>query len=243
MKNYEDDWCLSTELNSDARDVANSEHEDWAISRNHSIGERKSQIETYKHYDQGVLKTMGEQGDLLALSALVDSNSSSKDTKEWAARTAAIYGGTGDAMSYFSISNKGASTALMRQGKTKEAKAAFLESVAWDEFSALRGDISLIENIAFTLSFDEMKDVKITEQDEAWISARAKEIYFDLSQERSKLGLGSFDNSVPKVVEIDKAKLAMFTFNRYNGEKKWFSKYFPPSKCLEKSVEAVSNSR
>lgn len=236
LKSYEDDWCVSSEPSVDSETSAKTVYQEWAVSRNYAVEGRKDQIARYQQYDEVVLKSLGDQGDLIALSALVNSPRFSDQVKEWAARTAAVYGGTGDAMAHFSITNKGASTSLMRQGKAKEAKKAFLESVAWDEFSALRGDISLIENIAFTLSFDEMQSLEITEQDQAWVSARAKEIYNDLSQERSRRGLGGFDNSVPRAIVIDHAKFAAFAIEYYEVENQWFSKYFPPLKCLEENV-------
>lgn len=240
LKEYDEKWCLSTDLSQEGKNVADIEYEAWAISRNHLIGDRVNQVETFKYYDENVLKTLGEQGNFIALTAIVDSDKSHDDMKRWAALKAGAYGGTGDAVSYFSTVNKGRSKALMRSGKKEEAKRAFLESVAWDEFLALRGDISLLENIAFSLSFEGMKELKVTEEDEKWISLRAREIYSDLSKERALLGLDPFDNSVPKVVEVDNAKMVAFTMKQYKLSNKWLSKYYPTSDCVERRASALS---
>lgn len=239
LKNYNDEWCLSTDLTQEAKSIADNEYEAWAISRNHLIGDRASQVENFKYYDTKVLKTLGEQGNFIALTAIVSSDKSSDDLKKWAALKAGAYGGTGDAVSYFSTMNKGESKALMRSGKKEEAKKLFLESIAWDEFLALRGDISLLENIAFTLSFEEMKELEVTEEDEQWISLRAKEIYRELSKERASLGLVPFDNSVPKVVEVDNARTVAFSMKQYELSNKWLSKYYPTSDCVERRLAAI----
>ncbi|MFT6099261.1 MAG: hypothetical protein ACJAYF_001805 [Arenicella sp.] len=234
LKKYNEEWCLSADLTQEAKNVADIEYEAWAISRNHLIGDRASQVENFKYYDEKVLKALGEQGNFIALTAIVDNDKSSDDMKRWAALKAGAYGGTGDAVSYFSIVNKGLSKALMRSGEKEEAKKAFLESVAWDEFLALRGDISLLENVAFVLSFEGMKELKVTKEDEKWISQRAREIYSDLSKERASLGLAPFDNSVPKVVEVDNAKMVAFTMEQYELSNKWLSKYYPTSDCVKR---------
>lgn len=241
LKDYDEEWCLSVDLTQDAKNLADSEYKAWAESRNHVVGDRATQVESYKYYDRKVLEELGEQGDLIALAAIVDSDNFPEEIKAWAAKKAAIYGGTGDAVSYFSIQNKGLSKALMFSGKTEEAKNALLESIAWDEFSALRGDTSLFENIAFILSFEEMKELEISKEDESWISQRAQQIYSELSKERALLGLAPFDNSVPKVIEVDNARNVAFALKHYEVSNEWISKYYPSSTCVEKSLANMSN--
>jgi hypothetical protein len=79
-----------------------------------------------------------------------------------------------------------------------------------------------------------MKELKVTKEDEKWISQRAREIYSDLSKERASLGLAPFDNSVPKVVEVDNAKMVAFTMEQYELSNKWLSKYYPTSDCVKR---------
>jgi hypothetical protein len=233
LKDYDDEWCLSTDLTLEAQGLADQEYQAWIESRNHVVGDRASQVESFKGYSEKVLVELGEQGNLIALAAIVDLDSSSDELKNWAARQAAIYGGTGDAVAYFSIESKGLFKALMHSGNREEAKTALLESLAWDEFMALRGDVSLLENIAFILSFEGMDELEIHEEDDEWISQRAQEIYRELSEERSKLGLSPFDNSVPKVIEVENAKNVAFALAQYESSHQWISKYYPSSECSE----------
>ncbi|GGZ95887.1 hypothetical protein GCM10008090_00020 [Arenicella chitinivorans] len=234
--NYDEDWCLSTDLSDEGREQSENEYTEWAASRNHLDGDRVEQFNRYTSYDIEALKALGDQGDLLALSAIVANPDVTDELKDKAAWTAAVYGGTGSAMSHFSTKLKGEAVAQMVAGKKVLAKKTFLESVAWDEFSAMRGDTLLIETIPFTLALDSMKEIQITEADEKWITQRARELYSKLSEERILMGLGEFDNTIPKVVAVERYGVAAYSIANYEqGE--WYLKYFPPSECLDKRLE------
>jgi hypothetical protein len=233
---YDDDWCLSSDLDPQSKDLASYEYEQWATARNHIGEDRAEQVNRYNDYQPETLKLLAEQGDLLALSAIVLNPNTDHKERNWAARMAAIYGGTGSAMSHFSTSLKGKSAIQMSTGKKIEAKKNFLESVAWDEFSVLRGDLLLLDVIPFTLSLDSMSEMKITKEDEKLISQRAKEIYAELTQERLSRGLGEFDNSIPRVVAIESVAVAAYNIKRNSGDH-WYSKYFPTSRCVKRYLE------
>jgi len=236
LVDYDDDWCFSTELNSDSRDLASTEYEQWAVARNHLDEVRAEQVNRYNDYQPQTLKLLAEQGDLLALTALVLNPNTPEDRRNWAARQAAVYGGTGSAMSHISTSLKGKSAMQMSQNKKEDAKKSFLESVAWDEFAIMRGDRLLLDTIPFTLSLDGMHEMEITKEDETWISNRAHQIYAELTQERILKGLGDFDNSIPKVVKIESVAAAAYNIGK-NSQNSWYSKYFPSSECVERYLE------
>ena len=238
LKSY-DDWCFANELTQSASTRADDEYYKWSAERNHNVGDRKQLLEAYKQYGLKPLKILGEQGDLVALAAIALNSDNSIELQDWAARTAAIYGGTGDALQHIPSTRKAKAASLLFRGLNEEAKKTFLEGMAWDEFMVLRGDTTLLETTPFLLSQDAYKDIEITKSDEEWVSNRAKEIYAEISEERLGLGLGEFDNSVPKSVEIENLASAAFAKNEYGAENHHM-KYFPENECLSKRISLTS---
>ena len=80
-----------------------------------------------------------------------------------------------------------------------------MESTAYYQFYGMRG----VQNLSMLFKETQIKnfqsaykiDKVFTAEDEAWIENRAKELYDYYQAERHKLGLGDFDNEVPKEVK------------------------------------------
>lgn len=85
-----------------------------------------------------------------------------------------------------------------------EAKQMLKENFAYMSLLVLRGDsFRGHERDSSMRLFEKSYKVKnpLTAEDEAWIQARAKELYDHYQSERNKLGLGDFDNETPKEVK------------------------------------------
>jgi hypothetical protein len=144
----------------------------------------------YYSYDYETLIRLADGGDLKAMMALVDYYLSEKNTDpangvENAIRIsikAAVYGSTAALEGYSELVGAGPDS-------TPEQ---IIEMLAWKDVAALRGDmfpnqiaIGDIERLKFTLN----------EESAGKIRQRSEEIYAELQQIRSSLGLGDFDNS------------------------------------------------
>lgn len=239
LKTYEEDWCFAVELTEAANAKADDDYFKWSVERNHIVGDRQQLLDTYHNYGLDALKELGEQGDLVALAAIALNSKNSIEIQDWAARTAAIYGGTGNALQHIPSSRKGRAASLLLRGQTDEAKKVFLEGMAWDEFMVLRGDTTSLETTPFLLSLEAYKDLEIKPADEEWVSARARSIYAELNNERIQKGLGEFDNTVPKSVEIENLAAAAYAIKQY-GAKQHHTKYYSKNKCLQKRLASLT---
>jgi hypothetical protein len=86
-----------------------------------------------------------------------------------------------------------------------ELKQQLMESTAYYHLYSMRGDQyssklfkeTQIKSFQTAYKIDKV----FTAEDEAWIENRAKELYDHYQAERNKLGLGDFDNEIPKEVK------------------------------------------
>lgn len=87
----------------------------------------------------------------------------------------------------------------------EELKQQLMESTAYYHFYGMRGDqytTTLFKETQINSFQTAYKIDKVfSAEDEAWIANRAKELYDYYQTERNKLGLGDFDNEVPKEVK------------------------------------------
>lgn len=227
--NYDDDWCNYSELSEESGMEADMEHEDWMISRGHFSG----QFNGYEAYSVEQLRELGTNGDLRALYALVYIKETDRDLKHWAAKNAAVYGGTGLTMAYISTGYAREYSRLLAENKNVEAKKALLESLAWNEFAAMRGDFIHLEMGIYIVG-QEVNGVEITENDLSRISTKAKQIYRNLQSTRMDKGLGDFDSDLPKIIkQKNEWAIASMLSKGWRG---WGRQYLVSSECVNNNI-------
>lgn len=152
-------------------------------------------LSDYAGYDMETLERLGDSGDIKAMHVMADRAKSFDELKKilW---KAAIYGST---------------EALIQLGGSKEndegsidkipverQKEKILEIMAYYEVAQMRGD--WWGNITSAPSLIKRFPVDLSEHDKQLIKIGAEHIYNNLQAQRTELGLGNFDNSVPDLV-------------------------------------------
>lgn len=172
---------------------------DWMRRTGRSSEDR----EAYKNYSDAQLNELVVQGDINAMYELGDRKLVSEGTQAAIpfAHKEIVYG-----------SLKGISTMaiylqpdLSSSLPVDELKRQLMESSAYYDFYGMRGDPynaklfkeTQIKSFETAYKIDQV----FNEDDEVWIANRAKELYDYYQAERNKLGLGDFDNEVPKEVK------------------------------------------
>lgn len=235
--NYHDDWCHAMELNEAGSIEALRELDLWHEQRGHfSSGEFNS----YADYDTSSLIDIGRQGDLRALYTLVNREDVNEPDKIWASKTAAIFGDTSATAGYNSMLKLAAAKFSLLNGnddQTEAAKLTIIESLAWAEFAAIRGDFSLFDNSLFVL--EDIDGFELSALEEELISKKARELYTNLSNEREALGLDPFDNTVPKSALRNQELLVSA---EYKTKKRgvWGEHLLSQSNCVARNVEFMS---
>lgn len=229
--NYEDDWCHYSELSDKASIDADIENEDWLLSRGHFAG----QFNGYEAYPVEQLKELAQGGDLRAPYVLVYVKDSTTELKFWAAKNAAIYGGTGLTMSYITTTYAQKYERFLTQGKNADAKSALLESLAWREFAAMRGDFLHLEAGVYTVSLS-IGSIDLSSSDMTSITTRARQIYRQLESSRISKGLGEFDKDLPRIIKKKNAWAAASLLAK--GWSKWGHQYLNQSECVQKNVKS-----
>lgn len=156
--------------------------------------------EVYNTYDEKTLQELGDNGDLLALTVLMERsmmnfNVESLEKTFAAIEKAAVYGSTP------ALRNRAIAVPVSMYEEGSEGyRAAMRESLALYEVGLIRGDPRFRGYIR-----EKLRDTsyKISDEDQALIDLRAKEIYDHLTQKRKALGLGGFDNSMPEGLDLD----------------------------------------
>lgn len=159
------------------------------------------EIGDYATYDLETLQKLASSGDMKAMTVLAQLYISDQHVEKYGLtyalplfKLAAIYGSS-DALGAYAIGYR----SLYHSSATKPIERPhLLESLAWENTAALRGDI--LPNNAAKSTLEHMQ-VTLTEQEKAWIQERSIEIYDELSKERKALGMADFDNDVPSEVE------------------------------------------
>ena len=82
---------------------------------------------------------------------------------------------------------------------TEEKASSAIEILANYNVAELRGD--RWPNIASANSFIRSNNIQLSDEDLQKVNARSQEIYNQMQQKRTELGLGDFDNSVPASVK------------------------------------------
>lgn len=165
----------------------------WKLSRGHYLQE---DMYDYLSYDWDTLSKLSDEGDIKAMMALAKRSITRPFPPQGGGtkyneliHRAAVYGSS-SALSIIAIK-----TPTELEGP--DGRAHLLESLAWNNTAALRGDIYPLGS-----ALQDLADNKTTlsRSEIASIHARSQEIYNELSRQRETLGLGPFDNSVPKEV-------------------------------------------
>lgn len=177
------------------------EVEEWNKSRGYI--DRKDR-EVYESYSDDALFSMANEGDIYALdemaSRAVDAGGRHEQAFQLYYR-AATFGSTAALtnMTIFTEPDPSNKDELVR-------RAAALETLAILSVGALRGDprvgIGGVES--YKRRYERFYgELNLTDEERQKIAARAKEYYDVMLAERHKLGLGDFDNSIPRSVQED----------------------------------------
>ncbi|WP_323814128.1 hypothetical protein [Cellvibrio sp. NN19] len=148
----------------------------------------------YQNYDLATLQTLSAQGDIRAMHLLAK-KADNIAASNGILLNAAIHGSTG-ALSEIGLSLE--TEFDVRNKSAEDRKPYVMESLAYYEAAQLRGD--WWGNISYSDSLLNRYPMDLTDFDKSQIQKRAQEIYDDLQQRRTQLGLGDFDNSVPDEV-------------------------------------------
>lgn len=148
----------------------------------------------YQNYDRETLEKLSNSGDIHAMHILSDRSSTVDESKSILDR-AAVYGST-EALAQIGAINEIKNK--IHQKTPEERKPIILESLAYYEAAQMRGDWWV--KIQRGESLLSRYPTEITQKDSAYIQNRGKEIYENLQKQRTELGLGEFDNSVPDEV-------------------------------------------
>lgn len=152
----------------------------------------------YAQYSPETLKKLAQEGDSQAIDAL-----GAYYLKELGVDAAKQF--------YFDAAVQGATQVFTHLAKiesyykygnaasVEEKNASVIEVVALYNVAKLRGN--RWPNITGADSFINMNKIQLSEDDVQKIELRSQEIYDQLQQKRTELGLGAFDNSVPDSVK------------------------------------------
>jgi hypothetical protein len=160
-------------------------------------------LEVYYHYSDQQLSDLADGGDTNAMHVLGIRKLSSEGIKAAIpfAQKEIIYG-----------SLRGISTManyvepdMSSNFPIDEVKRELMESLAYRRLYSMRANIfspkAAEETAIDTFKMYYKVEKVFTDDDEAWMNNRAKDLYDYYQAERNKLGLGDFDNELPKEVE------------------------------------------
>ncbi|HWV15418.1 MAG TPA: hypothetical protein VN030_08285 [Cellvibrio sp.] len=178
------------------------------ISRLHGwLGERgyfdQQDTEVYNTYTDNVLQELGKKGDLVALHILTNRAVKAADEKsaKFYMHLAIINGSTVelDGLTIYTRPRIG------NEATEAQRRPSALETLAVSEVIALRGDKSLssVSRRSFVNSYKTLYgvDLVLAPEEQAYVAARAQEIYNHYQELRHTNGLGDFDNSEPSGVK------------------------------------------
>jgi hypothetical protein len=178
------------------QDNKNAILEKWQLERGYAVLLSNSRGDEYRSYDIATLEQLADSGDGFAVDAL--------------ANASVIKGFNEVAKVYKKAAVKGSIEALYltglyayeftkRSALDTEKRHGIVSALTWYNVAALRGDRSF--NLQSSNSLLSELKVPLTEKEKDNIKSNSQEIYDDLQQQRTALGLGDFDNSVPPEVK------------------------------------------
>ncbi len=172
----------------------------WYVEQGYYDFDDKNQ--SYLSYDQATLEALATKGDLRAIDALamlyrteefVRNNGLAPSRQQfW---NAAIWGST---FAFVRLAI-GQQSGLLWAKTEEEKRSISLEVLALYGAGELRGEKWFNRDGAGT--FKKVQNITLSDAEEKFVTSRAHEIIDNLQQERHKLGLDDFDNSVPPEVE------------------------------------------
>jgi len=237
-KNYDEDWCSVKELNEESQNTAAQIFSDWHESHGYFSSDKLNH-ETYNSYPIEVLKSLGEQGDQRALTAIYHHPDIDDAEKENAAKMSLVYGGTRLAV-YMGTELSSKAFSLYRAGKLEDAKKILLEAFAWHEFAAMRGDLVGINQSIWDIERKrelEKMDIPLQESDLAIITNKARGHYEEVERQRALFGMAKFDETLPKIAaQMNEWKVSTILNKGYSGE--YGRKYLIETNCVKKNITA-----
>lgn len=177
---------------------ANREEMDqWAYSRGFT-GSLSGKQQDYEAYSLETLETLAKGRDIHAMQTLAARLGGKAGMALF--RDAAVYGSTSALQSIaIRIDSSYDLAELEGQLSNEEMRKLQLESKAYYEVAGLRGDEET--RLSGESRFTAIKKIEFTKVEQQQINQRAKAIYDELQQQRTELGLGEFDNSVPDSIK------------------------------------------
>jgi biopolymer transport protein ExbD len=168
----------------------------WRSERGYAVLLGSSRAEDYRSYDIETLKRLADGSDGFAVDELAKrAIVNGREAVESVLKNAAIKG----SVESLYLAGNYAHVFSQRLESVDARRAGTLDALTWFSVAALRGDRSFnLERSSGILS--ELAD-PLSDQDRESIRSRAQEIYNDLQQQRTAMGLGDFDNSVPPEVK------------------------------------------
>lgn len=201
-KEYEDDWCLKSELTDQAHLKSIQIQRDY----DRSIGKRDSDLANYSTYDDDTMKALRSQGDIIALGMFIAEKEGHPTERSAALKEYLVQGGT-YAITKWVINTKHDARmsylqARINKNKEDAAKALrkYIAALSVAKFQVMRGDPTSI----LTMGTDFLKDeitFAIDQTREDWINVNANALFERYNQERVLRGLPEFEEHPPKVVE------------------------------------------
>jgi len=174
------------------------EIDQWLYSRGYTSS-LSGKDEEYKSYSLEALKTLANGGDINAMLVLAGKIAVTNETEsKLLIKRAAAFGST-RALQLLAIDIEYSASLAKQPLPAEEKRKLQLESMAYYEVAALRGD--KVTWHYGESSFKNAGKIDFTETEWQQIKASAKIIYNELQQQRTELGLGEFDNSVPDSVK------------------------------------------
>ena len=236
---FEDNWCHYSDLTEEGNEKAAEEQTTWFNSRGYHYD--ASLNNAYSGYTVDTLIKLGEQGDKFALYSLMDINiyenpAVYSKTRFWAGRKAFIYGDSALVPSLIASNLMGEARSYLRKGLIEEAKKKLMESLAWSEVKLLRNDFMGLKTLNLKLERYFGDSIKFDDDDLKNISLRAQAIYDELEAERIALGLGKFDNTIPKTIQRSK-EMQIASLKSKNITRNWINKKINiDSDCIQKNI-------
>lgn len=156
----------------------------------------------YENYSEEILRSLGNDGDLAALAILAGRYAEEDyDKFKNTVLKSIVYGSISFAQVQADLYSTQSEIELSNPNSSNHTKAKqdFLLSLSWYEFIKMRGGGDAVSEL-----IDERIDKSaftITETDRAITKSQGAVIYDELSNERRRLGIGDYDNSVPPGLE------------------------------------------
>lgn len=166
-------------------------------------GQSTPDLEAYEHYSDQQLADLVAQGDFNAMHVLGIRKLESEGISAAVpfAQKEIVYGSLRGITTMANYTSPN----LYSDSSPDEIKKQLMESSAYYKLYAMRGDQYTAKLFNDTMVDAYKKHYQLekafTDEDKAWIENRGKELYDNYQAERNKLGLGDFDNEVPKEVK------------------------------------------